>query len=213
MGARGRGPRRTAALDHRRQLRRHAGASPRRRGYRDFSRFSDLALSRPRAAPGAGLVRPGSRRHGAGLSGTARPGVPELCAPLSPDGAHPPSRRRRAVRGQAGHPDAPGRDRRVRRRPRRWSGFRPGGTPLTQLRVRLGFASPTLLNPLPPLGGEGRVRGAARTDAIRSKTALRPLHQFDAVAVGVFDKGDDRGAMRGHKLISASGSPAARALI
>src|SRR6516225_1859959 len=31
--------------------------------------------------------------------------------------------------------------------------------PLTQLRVRLGFALPTLRNPLPQLGGERRVRG------------------------------------------------------
>ena len=34
-----------------------------------------------------------------------------------------------------------------------------------------GFTPPTLLSPLSRLGGEGRVRGAARTDAIRSKTA------------------------------------------
>jgi hypothetical protein len=37
-----------------------------------------------------------------------------------------------------------------------------GVVPLTQLRVKLGFASPTLRNPLPqwaPNGGEGRVRG------------------------------------------------------
>jgi hypothetical protein len=33
--------------------------------------------------------------------------------------------------------------------------FPIGLQPLTQLRVRLGFASPTLLNPLPPGGEEG----------------------------------------------------------
>src|SRR6516162_2992753 len=52
------------------------------------------------------------------------------------------------------------------------SNFQPDGTLLTQLRVRLGFPSPTLLNPLPPAGGEGRVRGADRTDVIRSKSRL-----------------------------------------
>jgi hypothetical protein len=50
-----------------------------------------------------------------------------------------------------------------------------GAAPLTQLRVGLGSASPTLRNPLPPiLGGEGRVRGAARTPLTVSSTAGRP---------------------------------------
>src|SRR6266478_2502496 len=47
-----------------------------------------------------------------------------------------------------------------------YSNFRSSGTPLTQLRVRLGFASPTLLNPL-PLGGacgeRAGVRGYSRS--------------------------------------------------
>ena len=45
--------------------------------------------------------------------------------------------------------------------------------PLTQLRVRLGLASPTLLNPLPPMGGEGWVRGAA--------TAAAPGNRWEQV--------------------------------
>jgi hypothetical protein len=51
--------------------------------------------------------------------------------------------------------------------------------PLTQLRVRLGFASPTLLNPLPQLGphfgGRGKGEGlfAHRSCSIENRASVR----------------------------------------
>jgi hypothetical protein len=55
-----------------------------------------------------------------------------------------------------------------------------GVVPLTQLRVKLGFASPTLRYPLPhwaPIGGEGRVRGllAQRGQFHPEGSAARPV--------------------------------------
>jgi hypothetical protein len=46
--------------------------------------------------------------------------------------------------------------------------------PLTQLRISPRNARPSAVRGIasPTMGGEGRVRGAARTDAIRSKTGL-----------------------------------------
>jgi len=46
-------------------------------------------------------------------------------------------------------------------------------TPLTQLRVRLGAASPTLHNPLPPIGGRGKGEGGSyRCHPIQTRVAV-----------------------------------------
>jgi hypothetical protein len=85
---------------------------------------------------------------------------------------------------------------------RLWAGV----VPLTQLRVRLGFASPTLRNPLPhwgPIGGEGRVRGLLAQRAISSRGVGRPAGE--ELAMTGMGRGTDRLGDRAKTVVSKQG--------
>jgi 1-acyl-sn-glycerol-3-phosphate acyltransferase len=110
---------------------------------------------------------------------------PTLRNPLpqwAPSGGEERVRGLLAQRGQF-HPEGSA-ARPVRRKKQGGSpmALRAGVVPLTQLRVRLGFASPTLRNPLPqwaPSGGEERVRGllAQRGQFHPEGSAARPVRR------------------------------------
>ncbi len=108
-------------------------------------------VPRPRpgqcARPALGLDRPPQRRDGR-RGDPAAAGGRALRFPFwrhGRIGRGPPRRIARLKRGRRSLPEA--------RSAARWA------APLTQLRVSLGFASPTLLNPLRPIGGRGKGEG------------------------------------------------------